>query len=294
MKNILLSGSTGFLGGYLKKYYESLNYNVITIGRRNSDIKYDFANGILTSALVEKIKSEDIDLFIHAAASNELYCKPEDILCYRVNVEGVKCALEMCRRSCINGFVYISTCHIYGRLVGNITESIVPKPINDYGLSHLLAEQLVQMYSRNYDLETLIVRPSNIYSVPQTNINRWTLVPNCFCKDVFENKKLVINTSGKQMRNFVHIKSVADDILMFKNCNNVINSYGNEVLSIRDVAYKVLEVAKNKFGIEAVLNIEEEMHETFDFAYTSNFFERKNEVAIDDVINDVFRYLFGK
>ena len=58
----------------------------------------------------------------------------------------------------------------------------------------------------NHGIDFIILRPSNVYgNFESKTIDRWSLVPGCFCKDVKTNSKITLMTSGKQNRDFVSL-----------------------------------------------------------------------------------------
>ena len=293
MKKVLISGSTGYLGSYLKRKYEESGCIVKTIGRSNCDYICDFSEGKLDDEIASHLNLENFECFIHTAAQNENYCKVDDIPCYRVNVEGTKIALEYTRKSGINNFIYLSTFHVYGNPIGYIDEDVLPNPKNDYGLTHFLSEKIVEMYSSEFGINGLIVRPSNIYSDPSININRWSIVPNCFCKELIESNKITLKSSGLQKRNFVSIDSVSNDIINNQGRNGIIHSYGLDTRNILSIAKEVLKVANKSFGIngELIIDNKDSINAEKEFKYGSKYIKRDSEVNMGISIRNIIKHL---
>mgnify|MGYP000670732389 CR=1 FL=1 len=233
MKKILLVGGSGFLGQGIAERYRSEGHEVTTIGRSLcSDIVVDFECEDVLSAV-----SSDYDMLIHAAAINEVFINDDIGKTYFINVTVTRILVELAKNLKIKQFIYISTFHVYGRSHGEINEETVPFPINDYGLTHLLSESIVTNLGKANNIETLIVRPTNIYGIPVNikKFNRWSLVPFAFVKSAIEKGVITLASSGLQQRNFVSIDSVIDTFCLVGDVK-VVNAIGVSTLSIYDFA----------------------------------------------------------
>lgn len=237
MKTILLTGHTGFLGSEIKSYYESNGFKVLTIGRNlNCDIKIDLASP-------EQIKNIQIDTsiakIIHCAAVNETRILEDITHTYNVNVVSTRTLLELAKKLQVEEFVFISTFHVYGKGYGEINEKTQLRPLNDYGLTHMLSEDIVRNFCSWSKINFKIIRPTNIYGVPQnlSEFNRWSLVPFQFLRNAYTHSEIVIQSSGLQQRNFV---SVDDVIKSFElDFQGELNVFGNDTLTIKEFAEKI-------------------------------------------------------
>jgi UDP-glucose 4-epimerase len=255
MDRLIISGSTGYLGAYLTKYFRSKSFDVFTAGRRSDDIYFDFNSTPMFNTTGNLPK---VDAFVHCAAANELLCREDAELALHYNVCGTRSALEFCVRNKVEKFVYISTFHVYGAEAGYIDETTCTAPITEYGLNHLLAEEYVKMYARLHQIEVLIVRPTNIFGIPtdMQQFNRWSPIPFSFCKEAVEDSQIQLLSNGLQIRNFVPLVSVADIILQGLNRKQmcqVLNAAGPDNISVRDFAYKVLGIFTDLTGRESKL-----------------------------------------
>lgn len=253
-KSILISGASGYLGGIARRYFACQGYQVKTIGRSlQDDFYFDF--GSFDYSQYAALKKIEADIFIHAAAANEVICRENPASAYAVNVAGTKSALELAIEHKISSFVYISTFHVFNVSQGVIDESVTPIPTNDYGMSHYLAEQLVEMVGSHSNLTTLTIRPANLFGIPE-NIEmckRWSLVPLEFCKEAVANRKIVLKTAGLQERNFVDTDDLMRCIERYLGNEQLIHCYGPDTLSILDFAKLVCEVSQRVLGEKVVL-----------------------------------------
>ncbi|HBY86113.1 MAG TPA: hypothetical protein DEO86_09580 [Colwellia sp.] len=238
MKNLLLVGATGFLGQHLKNFYQNKGWQVYTLGRSES------SDYLLNSNRLESLLSLDIDVsfdrLINAAAINEVDINKDISVTYDINVTLTRYLVELAHKYKIPEFTYISTFHVYGNTNDFIDVDLICEPKNDYGLTHYLSEQIVRTLGKAYGINTLVVRPTNIYGCPvnMAAFNRWSLVPFAFIKDAIEEKTINIRSSGLQLRNFVSVHDVLKATLLIDKLD-IVNAYGFDMLTIRAFAQKI-------------------------------------------------------
>ena len=273
-KTVLISGANGYFGGIACRYFRESGWNVLKATRQHdADIYLDLDKPEEFACISAP---DHIDLFIHAAAAHEVMCVKSPYLSIFQNIAGTKAALEFCVNNKIDRFIYISTFHVYGNPIGQITEDIVPLPVNDYGLSHLQAEEYVQMYSMNTGLKGTVLRPSNFYGIPADmhQFNRWTLTPLAFCREAIITKRIQLNTPGLQKRNFVSIHDICLIIDKIYNCNvslPLLNICGPDTISIKDLAKSVISTLDSEFKIAVELVVPDGNNSGTDFTYSSNY-----------------------
>lgn len=280
MKKILLVGGSGFLGQEIVERYRSKGYEITTIGRSlGSDIVVNFDSEGFLSAV-----SSEYDLLIHAAAINEVLINDDLKKSYFMNVTLTRLLVELAKKLNVKQFIYISTFHVYGRSQGFIDEDTVPSPVNDYGLTHLLSESIVTNLCKANNIETLIVRPTNIYGVPKNikAFNRWSLVPFAFVKSAVKDGVISLSSSGIQQRNFVSIDSVINTFDLIGEVK-IVNAIGVSTLSIFDfatfVASAVGEVLSKEVVVERTL-LEGSMVNNLTVASLYNLTEDKNSLLL--------------
>lgn len=165
--NVLLSGSTGFLGTNILKHFKALGHHVDTIGRSDeNDIVSDLAK-------LDTSITSHYDLVIHAAGKAHVVPKnaEEEKMFYDVNLEGTKNLLKSLTQPPRN-FIFISTVAVYGRDYGiDINEDHPLNANTPYGKSKVLAEKVIQNWSLNHNVEATILRlPLIIGNNPKGNL----------------------------------------------------------------------------------------------------------------------------
>jgi len=97
------------------------------------------------------------DAVVHVASiGNVDYCEENQAECYRVNVESARRIVSESYRIGSN-ILYISTDYVFDGSRGLYSEEDLPRPINYYGLTKLLAEEIVRSFGGT------IVRISSVY-----------------------------------------------------------------------------------------------------------------------------------
>lgn len=262
---VLISGINGYVGSSLANFLISKNIVVAGIVRKKDkklenlhlDIKIYQSDILNIDTLVIH---EKYDFFIHLAGANDVDSKNEKDAIL-ITTLGTKKALEFSENNNIKNFIYFSTFQVYGVDYGNIDEQSNLNCKNDYSLTHYFAEEQVRFFSRNNNIKYLILRPTNIYGAAINSfIDRNSLVPNCFCKDAITNSEIILQSSGKQYRNFISLKEVSESLhsmlLDFTNYENkILNLASDFTLSIHEVSKIVKNVYEEIFKKKCSLQI---------------------------------------
>jgi len=263
--NILISGGFGFIGSYLVNCLLNKGHNIgilsrgvpgyfESIAQRTQVHIHDVTDNITFKP------STEYDIFIHLAAANDIDSS-NTLNALKVTTLGTKNCLEFCVNNNINKFIYFSTIQVYGTDSGLIDENFPLLCKNDYAITHLFAEEYVKMYHRMHALDYIILRPTNIYgSFLNLNIDRWSLVPSCFCLEAFENKTVTLLSSGKQSKDFLSLEDLTEITSLFcynfdLHKNRTFNVARGESISILEVANLVIQLYEEVFGYKCDLKI---------------------------------------
>jgi len=271
-KTAIISGADGYFGRIAQTYFTDQGWQILKATRHpDADIPFDLDQPE-SSALASL--STPADLFIHAAAAHEVTCRQAPYRSIYQNVAGTRAALEFCVNHNISKFVYLSTFHVFGYPKGNINENTIPLPANDYGVTNLLAEEYVKLYTRQGKLKGMILRPSNFFDIPDDiyHCQRWSLTPLAFCREAVEQKKIVLQTPGYQRRNFVSIRDLCRVIQAATAMNEnhpLLHVVGPETLSIRELAQRVQTAIRKHLKQEIELILPSGSPKKQEFNYTS-------------------------
>ena len=249
-KTVVISGANGYFGGIACQYFHEQGWSVLKATRQTgADIYCDLDH---PEQLAKTKTDYHADVFIHAAAAHEVTCREQPYRSIFYNVAGTRAALDFCVLNNIQHFVYLSTFHVFGNAQGMIDESTVPCPLNDYGLSHLQAEQYVQMYNKAKKVKGLVVRPSNFFGIPANlqACDRWTLIPLAFCREAVETNRIILKTAGLQERNFVSVQDICEAIEKAVDVEDLetLHVFGQDTLSVKGLAELVQTVMRDELG----------------------------------------------
>lgn len=256
---LLVTGSSGYLGAEIAVKAEALGHEVWRLSR-SSQNSCDQSNFICHDLTVPiDFDHDDFDCIIHAAGANDIASQdPKKAILSTMlttrNVAGFALRQRMPK------VVFISTFQVYGRTEGEISETSECTPLNDYAFTHLASEQWLMQMSRVSSLKWRALRLGNITGVPQNNsMNRWSLVPSCFCHDAYYRQKIIVNSSGEQKRDFLPLGLVSEvcasaaeqDFGYNKNISNVASGHS---FSIKELAYWSAEIFQEMFNEECELS----------------------------------------
>lgn len=156
MKNILLTGASGFLGKRINYYLKSNDFNVTSLSRSHkSEVVCDLSKA-------NPIFNKGFDIVIHAAGKAHSMPKNEieEQEFYDINVKGTDNLLRGLEKvSLPKEFVFISSVSVYGLDSGKLINEEAPLLAKDpYGLSKIAAEQLVLNWCNQNKVICTIIR----------------------------------------------------------------------------------------------------------------------------------------
>ena len=179
-KKILVTGGAGFVGSHLVENLVAGDFEVtvadnLSTGKignladASKSGKVKFVKGDIRDKAFVNDALQGVDAVFHLAAIISVpYSLRYPEKTYAVNVEGTRNLLEASLRNSVARFVYVSSCAIYGEPKYLPIDEAHPKnPISPYAQSKLEAEKLCLDVQRTRGLETVILRPFNIYGPRQ-------------------------------------------------------------------------------------------------------------------------------
>lgn len=167
---VLVTGGAGFIGSHVCKQLRAAGWAPVTIDNLSTGHRDSVRFGPLvaadirdTAAVVDAIRQNRVGTVMHFAASayiGESVEQPE--MYYQNNVGGMMSLLEACRVTGVRNIVFSSSCATYGipdKLP--ISEDQPQNPINPYGRTKLVCEQMLRDYGAAYGLRHISLRYFN-------------------------------------------------------------------------------------------------------------------------------------
>ncbi len=258
---ILVTGANGLLGQHLiRQLVNEGKFAIHAIGKGPSRLPYGQGNAVTyhqmditdfkkSQALVEKISPH---IIVHAAAvtqPNE--CATHKTQCWKTNVGATRTLLKAAQKA-KSYFIYVSTDFVFDGKEGPYDEHATPNPINDYGESKLLAEEMVEMSG----LHWAIVRTVFVYGgkVPGGRLNfiQWVK------EKLTAGEK--IKVVDDQFRTPTYVEDLAKGIILvlMKHAKGVYHISGKEMCT----PYQLATLVAHALGLDSSL-IEKVTDETF-------------------------------
>lgn len=259
----IVTGAAGFIGSYLCRYLKNKGHSVLPMART---LPQSFLEDLqpeehwlvdVTSASLPQLRAS-ADVIVHLASANEVVSR--DVKKgLDISVIGTKNILDLAVNNGIPKVMLFSTLQVYGtEPVGELDEESLPAPVNDYALNHLFAEHYVEMYARKGRVRGAVIRPANVFGrFGSEAVNRWTMVPACFCQEAVQSGTITIRSSGKQTRDFISLENVSRAVEAvsdrFPERFDVMNVASGKTRTIEEVGLLVQEAYRELTGRETVV-----------------------------------------
>jgi len=243
-KYILVTGGAGYIGSHISYLLNDKGYKVIIldnlstgfkklIDKRSIFINADINNKKQLNKIFNKYC---IYAIYHFAACVSVPESQKKISKYfNTNVLGTKNLLENVIRKKIQFFIFSSTCSVYGTPKKNIVLEKDPKlPESNYGITKLLAEQLIINYINKYKLKYSILRYFNVigsdYKLRTGQLYSGPLLKNIVQNIINKNYKISVHGNDYSTRDGTCIRDYIDI---------------NDLSNIHYLALKKLEKSKS-------------------------------------------------
>jgi len=252
---ILVTGGAGYIGSVAVKELVSKGYEVIVVDNLSKgkiklvDSKAKFYEVDLTDK--EKLSfvfnEENIDAVIHFAGYKAVEESMNNAVKYSDNIYGTINLLNLMVKHNIKKIIFSSSAAVYGLPDKDIIDEDEKKaPINYYGYTKSVCEDIIDWYSKIYDIRYCALRYFNVagdgglnYIDPDAK-NLFPLVMNVITG---KQDKLMIfgddyNTEdGTCKRDYIDVKDLVDAHILALDCNK------NEIINIgTGKGYSVKEV----------------------------------------------------
>jgi UDP-glucose 4-epimerase len=168
--NILVVGAAGYIGSHMTKYLGRLNCSITTLdnlssGYRDAVLAGEFVYGDLadTQLLNDLFRRKCFDAVFHFASFIQVgESVQHPIKYYRNNLMNTLNLLNVMQTFAVNKLIFSSTAATYGEPVFTPISELHPQnPINPYGRSKLMVEQILADYEKAYGIKSVCLRYFN-------------------------------------------------------------------------------------------------------------------------------------
>jgi UDP-glucose 4-epimerase len=224
-KRILVTGGSGFVGGYVLRHLRSCGYDVTNFDC--ADDKQDnclFIRGsILDFDAVQRAVNQSDIVFHFAGFSNINLVKANPRSCIELNIMGTTNVLEAIRKKGTGKLVFASSVYVHDNY-GHF-----------YTTSKRASELICENYRDLYGLPIAILRLGTVYGEK----SRHEDVVSIFSQKAVNDGSISIHGSGKQIRHFIHGEDVAaacEKLIAAYDLNGTFVISAKRGISIRELA----------------------------------------------------------
>lgn len=245
METILVTGSNGFIGREIVKQLTN-RYKLILINRKKSES--DPTSFLLDFDQITKefLNSNKVTRVIHCAWED---LNDFDSGSHLENLEKHKKFFQTVSESEVVEIIGLGTCLEYGKVDGELFESMTAKPITKYAAAKL---ELFESSKSIFLSCNKVFKWFRIFYVYGENQKASSLFPSLLKLKHTDTK--VLNMSlGTQIRDFIRVEDVADSIvkLIGHPYSGIINCSSSSPISVYDFVLKTLK----EFGLENQVQI---------------------------------------
>ena len=268
MKSVLVFGGAGYIGSHTLRHLLDNSYNCVVAdnliyGHKEAvdkRAKFYHADLLDTYSLQRLFKAEKIDSVVHFAAFayvGESVTNPSKY--YQNNVIGTLNLLNVMLENNVKDIVFSSTCATYGEpQYTPIDENHPQNPINSYGRTKLMVEQIFSDYEKAYGLRHISLRYFNAAgaykdgSIGESHEPETHLIPLVLKAIRGESSEISIfgtdydTPDGTCIRDYIHVEDLAlahhlalENLHKFSGCINLGTGIGTSVKEVIEAAQKV-------------------------------------------------------
>ncbi|WP_370559475.1 GDP-mannose 4,6-dehydratase [Edwardsiella tarda] len=250
-KHALVTGINGFTGRYVAAELSAAGYRVFGIGTMPYDGPDYYQVDLMdTAKLRDIVEFIQPNVVIHLAAIAYVGHGDADAF-YKVNLLGTRNLLQALStfNRPLDGVLLASSANIYGNgTAGQVRESAIPNPTNDYAVSKLAMEYMSRLWMDK--LPVFITRPFNYTGVGQAEN---FLLPKIVKH--FKSKSPTVELGNIDVwRDFMDVRALSNayvKLLHAKPVGEVINICSGRIYSLR----KVIELCEKITGHHLTIQV---------------------------------------
>ncbi len=276
---ILVTGGAGYIGSHIVKTLGEKGYDIVVFDNLSYGHEWALLSGkLIKGDLADKelldnvFKDKKFDAVVHMAAFvvvDESIREP--LIYYRNNFVNALNLIEMCLKHDVNKFIFSSTAAVYG--VPDkvpVTEDMPLLPINPYGTSKIMVEQVIRDVSEVNDFRYVALRYFNVAGadplarIGQARGDATHLITVALRTALGKKERLNIygtdyNTDdGTCIRDYIHVDDLADahvlslEYLAEGGSSKIYNCGYGHGYSVKEVVDRVKRVTGVNLPVQSV------------------------------------------
>ena len=254
LKEVLVTGASGFFGGILKRRLLTEGFAVTNIDLVRDEDSHPALTSIQgdirdADLLARTFADHRFQAVFHCAAMLA-HDVQDDNLLWTSNVDGTRLLAEAALAAGVTKFIFISTNCLWGEDLGHkVNEQDVPAPVELYGRSKLAAEeQLEKLRTEHPELQVVTLRCPTIMDG-----GRLGLLAILF-EFIDDGKKVWVVGDGSNRYQFIYAQDLATACLQSLNYtkSNLFHIGADNVPTMRGMYETVIHMAESKSRVASL------------------------------------------
>lgn len=260
-KRVLVTGGAGFIGSHLvdriikeqirslcvvDNYFLGTNDNLNFASQNFPSLKI-FKQDITNVEKIQTIlRKENIDVVFNLAAIPLLTSLEKPVFTVNSIINSSMTFCELLRKKLFETLIHFSSSEVYG------TAQYVPmdekhpmEPCTPYAAAKAAADHLVLSYVKTFNIDASIVRPFNNYG-PRQNKGDYAAIIPIVVQNILLKKPIIIYGDGRQTRDFIFVRDVADATIAIYNepraRRKQINIAAGKETSVLDLVHTIVDI----------------------------------------------------
>jgi len=253
MCTYLITGGAGFIGSSLAEKILAKGDSVYIVDNLSTGFKDNTPVGVrffsvdisnLDELLALDIR-EDIDCIYHLAAQSSGEASFDNpVRDMEINYKGTYNVLRLGQAKNCRRFIYASSMSVYGEVPMShspVKEDYPANPSSYYGCNKLASEKLIDVFTKNTDIEYTIFRPFSVYGPGQNMHNMKQGMLSIYISYLLRGLPVIVKGSLERFRDFIYIDDVVEALLKSENCAAAYGEIFNLGTGIKTTVRQLLE-----------------------------------------------------
>jgi len=270
--HIIILGNRGFIGSALYNYLNKKKYlNVKGFNSSNLDLKSPES-----VRQVERIVDENTVIVFAVRAPKKI----DPLESFELDI-AITCNIaRLIKRNLIKKFLYFSSISVYGEAITNLTinEKTKSAPSSYYGISKIVAEEILQKAAQEKGTPFIALRPCMVYGPGNKEL---PYGPDRLINSFIDKSQLKLFGDGSEKRDFLFLEDLVKltEKFIFNNCEGIYNigtgnssSFIKIVETLQKITKKdcpIIESERNIPKIDQKLDITKLLDLFPDYTFTS-------------------------
>jgi len=229
-KKSLVTGGAGFIGSHMVEKLLKAGHEVVVVDDESSSANAEFYwRNDTTNHKVDICDAasltplfEGVDYVFHFAARSRIQiCVQDPSDAVKNNTLGTCNVLQAARIHNCKRVMMASTSSCYG--LANpvpLKEDMPNDCLNPYSVSKAACEELCKMYTKLFNLETVLFRFFNVYGERQPLAGSYAPVVGLFFRQKAKGEDMTVVGDGLQTRDYCHVTDIVEALFLASQSDN--------------------------------------------------------------------------